>query len=385
MALIHNKFFVFFTFVFCIAFVSLLIGELHLIFAFLSDWVGRCLGNSSFKIHLHSIFGGIFQAFVILQLVLLSAMFIVWWERKVSAHIQGRVGPMYTGGWHGWAQGIADGVKLLLKENVSPDTAYRNLHRFAPVIVFIPAFLCFAVIPYGINLVPVDLNIGILYIFAISGLSVLGIFMAGWSSGSKYSILGAIRSVAQSISYEIPRILSVVPIVMIVGSLKLIDVQEYQSMNLLSIGSFSLLNRWFIFYPVIGQIAFAIFLISSVAETNRVPFDIAEAESELVAGFHVEYSGFKFALFFLSEYAYVLLSSIMIAILFLGGGTGPLFPSWFWLLFKSFGIVFIFLWFRWTFPRLRVDQIMSFNWKFLLPLSLLNILFTALCILYFSW
>ena len=384
MLMIYSKFLIFGAFVFSIACVSLLIGELHPIFSFLSSYVGNFLSLKN-ATYFQGIIGGIFQAFIVLQLVSLSAMFIVWWERKVSAHIQGRMGPMNTGGWHGWAQGIADGVKLLLKENVSPETAYRNLHRLAPVVSFIPAFLSFAVIPYGLHLIPVDLDIGVLYIFAISGLSVLGIFMAGWSSGSKYSILGAIRSVSQSISYEIPRILSLVPIIMFVGSLKMIDIQEYQSMSLLNIGGVSCLNRWFIFYPVVGQIAFAIFLISSIAETNRVPFDIAESESELVAGFHVEYSGFKFALFFLSEYAYVLLSSIMIAILFFGGGSGPFFPSWFWLLLKSFSVVFIFLWFRWTFPRLRVDQIMGFNWKFLIPLSLLNIFLTAFCILCFGW
>jgi NADH-quinone oxidoreductase subunit H len=303
-------------------------------------------------------------------------MFMVWWERKVSAHIQSRLGPMYTGGWHGWAQTIADAIKLMLKEDIIPAQASPWVHRLAPVIAFVPSFLCYAALPFGEGLISVDLDVGVLYIFAVSGLSVLGIVMAGWGSGNKYSLLGGLRSAAQSVSYEIPRVLSVVPILMFAGSLKLTAIAEYQS-GFWHLAGMPVLPRWFIFYPFIGQLAFVIFLICSVAETNRTPFDIAEAESELVAGFHTEYSGMKFSLFFLAEYSYVFISSAMAAALFLGGGSGPLFPSWVWFLLKSFFIVFLFLWFRWTFPRLRVDRLMEFTWKFLLPWSFVNILVTG--------
>jgi NADH-quinone oxidoreductase subunit H len=211
------------------------------------------------------------------------------------------------------------------------------------------------------------------YIFAVSGLSVLGIIMAGWGSGNKYALLGGLRSAAQAVSYEIPRALSIVPILMFAGSMKLTAIVHAQS-GFWFLGGVPVLPRWFIFYPVVGQLAFLIFLICSVAETNRTPFDMAEAESELVSGFHTEYSGMKFAFFFLAEYAYVFLSSGMAAALFLGGGMGPVLPSWAWFLIKTFAIVFLFLWFRWTFPRLRIDRLMEFSWKFLLPWSVFNIL-----------
>ncbi len=320
--------------------------------------------------------GMVIECSLLIGFISVSVMFMVWWERKVSAHMQSRLGPMTTGGWHGWAQTIADGIKLILKEDIIPESANSWVHRLAPVLVFVPAFICYAVLPFGSNLIAVNLDIGVLFIFAISGLSVLGIVMAGWGSGNKYSMLGGLRAAAQSVSYEIPRVLSIVPILLFVGSLKLTDIANYQSGMW-----FGFIPRWFIFYPVIGQIAFIIFLISSVAETNRTPFDIAEAESELVAGFHTEYSGMKFSLFFLAEYAYVFLSSGLTTALFLGGGSGPLLPTWVWFLLKSFGIVFLFLWFRWTFPRMRVDRLMEFTWKFLMPWSFVNILIAGAVVL----
>ncbi|MBI2916076.1 MAG: NADH-quinone oxidoreductase subunit NuoH [Elusimicrobia bacterium] len=322
----------------------------------------------------------ILQCSILIGFISVSVMFIVWWERKVSAHMQSRLGPMETGGWHGWAQTIADAIKLLLKEDVIPHEASPWVHRLAPVLAFVPAFLCYAALPFGEGLISADLDIGILYIFALSGISVLGIVMAGWGSGNKYSLLGGLRSAAQSVSYEIPRVLSVVPILMFAGSLKLTAIAQYQS-GFWRISGVPLLPKWFIFYPFIGQVAFLIFLIASVAETNRTPFDIAEAESELVAGFHTEYSGMKFSFFFLAEYAYVFLSAGITAALFLGGGSGPILPSWIWFLLKSFFVVFLFLWFRWTFPRLRVDRLMEFTWKFLLPWSFANILIAGLVIL----
>jgi len=277
-------------------------------------------------------------------------------------------------------QTLADGVKLIFKEDVIPNGADRLLHIMAPMVVCAPAFVCFAPVPFGKGLVPIDLDIGVLFIFAVSGVSSIGVLMAGWGSGNKFSMLGGLRGAAQLVSYEIPRVLSVVPVLMFYGTQSLRGIAVAQEARWMGV-----VPKWFIFYPVIGQIAFVIFLISSVAETNRVPFDIPEAESELVAGFHTEFSGLKFALFFLAEYAYVFLASAMASALFLGGGDGSraggLIPTWVWFLAKTFALCFCFIWFRWTFPRLRVDRLMQFCWQFLLPWSIANIAFTGLYIL----
>ncbi|MCX5789889.1 MAG: NADH-quinone oxidoreductase subunit NuoH, partial [Elusimicrobia bacterium] len=312
---------------------------------------------------------------IVLTAVLIAPIFLVWWERKISAHMQSRRGPMYTGGWHGWLQTIVDGIKLLLKEDITPLAADRWVHLLAPIIVVGPCILAFAPVSFGKELAAADLDVGALYIFAVAGVSVIGIVMAGWASGNKFSLLGGLRSAAQLVSYEIPRTFSIVPVLMFAGSLNLTRIVDAQA------GYWGgALPRWFIFYPVIGQLSFLIFLISSVAETNRIPFDLPEAESELVAGFHTEFSGMKFALFFTAEYAYVFLASCLTAAFFLGGGGSPfsfapftLVPSWAWFLGKTLVISFCFLWFRWTFPRFRVDRLMDFNWKFLLPWSFVNI------------
>ena len=359
--------------------LSLRIGEFHLrleqIWSFLAPRLAHLLPETAV-----GIVAMVAQCSLLVFAISVGTMFMVWWERKISAHIQSRFGPMETGGWHGWAQSLADTIKIILKEDIVPEHASPWVHRLAPGLTFIPAFVCFAALPFGKGLVSVNLDIGILFIFAISGLSVLGIVMAGWGSGNKYSLLGGLRAAAQAVSYEVPRVLSVVPVLMFAGSLKLTDIAAAQT-GFWRIGRFPVCPRWFIFYPVVGQIAFLVFLICSVAETNRTPFDIAEAESELVAGFHTEYSGMKFAFFFLAEYAYVLLSAGMMTALFFGGGSGPLFPSWVWFLVKTFAIVFLFLWFRWTFPRMRVDRLMEFTWKFLLPWCVFNILAAGFAIL----
>ncbi len=318
---------------------------------------------------------------VVLNIVILAPIFLVWWERKISAHMQSRFGPMYVGGFHGWLQTIADGIKLFLKENISPAAADKWVHRLAPAVVVAPAILAFAPVSFGRELSAANIDIGVLYIFAMAGISVVGIMMAGWGSGNKFSLLGGLRAAAQLVSYELPRTFSVVPVIMLAGSLNLGRIAAAQSGYW-----FGILPKWFIFYPVVGQIAFLIFLIASVAETNRIPFDIPEAESELVAGFHTEYSGMKFALFFLAEYAYLLLACCLMAAFFFGGGAAPLkvldfLPSWIWFLAKVTALVFVFLWFRWTFPRFRVDRVMDFNWKFLLPWTFANIAFAGLYIL----
>lgn len=312
-------------------------------------------------------------AVMVLILVLIVPIILVWWERKVAGHMQGRLGPMEVGGWHGWAQTIADGIKLFLKEIIEPSGVNRWVYRFAPIFTFLPAYLSFAPLPFGKGLVVLNLDMGLLFVMAVSGLSTIGILMGGWGSANKYSILGGLRAAAQVVSYEIPRVFAVVPVIMWAGTMNLTNIMTLQSPYV-----FGWFPRWFIFYPVIGQISFVIYFVTTIAETNRVPFDIPEAESELVAGFHTEYGGMKFAFFFLAEYAYVFAGSLLGVTLFLGGGAAPLpflsfIPSWAWFLGKATLLIFVFLWARWTLPRLRVDRMMDLCWKFFLPWTFVNI------------
>ena len=321
------------------------------------------------------------KVLIVLSLILLNGLWAVWWERKISAHMQSRVGPTYAGGFHGWAQTIFDGIKLLFKEDVTPAAADSWIHALAPAIVVVPVIIAFAPVSFGTELAAARLDVGVLYIFAMAGISVIGVIMAGWASGNKYSLLGGLRAAAQLVSYELPRGFSVVPILMFAGSLDLAVIAQAQSGYW-----WGVLPRWYLFYPVVGQLAFLIFLIASIAETNRTPFDIPEAESELVSGFLTEYSGMKWSIFFLAEYGYVLLASFLLAAFFLGGGASPfafdhVIPSWIWMLGKALLMMFVFLWVRWTFPRMRADQLMDFNWKFLLPWSFANIAFAGVTLL----
>jgi NADH-quinone oxidoreductase subunit H len=325
------------------------------------------------------------KVLIVLHVILINGLWSIWWERKISAHIQSRVGPTYAGspkGWnfHGWFQTAADGIKLLLKEDITPAAADAPVHALAPAIVVIPCVIAFAPVLFGRELAAASLDIGTLYIFACAGISVFGVVMAGWGSGNKYSLLGGLRAAAQIVSYELPRGFSVVPVLMFAGSLDLAVIAKAQEGYW-----WGVVPRWFVFYPVVGQLAFAIFLIASIAETNRVPFDIPEAESELVGGFHTEYSGMKWSIFFLTEYGYVLLGSFLLSTFFLGGGASPInlapftaIPSWLWMLGKAMLMMFVFLWVRWTLPRFRVDQLMDFCWKFLLPWSFANIVVAGL-------
>lgn len=290
-----------------------------------------------------------------------NALIAVWLERKISGHIQLRLGPMEVGP-HGLLQSAADGLKLICKEIITPQGVDKKLFGLAPYMVFFPSLLMFVVIPFSDKLQVQDLNIGLLYFFSISCIATIGIFMAGWASNNKYSLMGAVRSIAQSIAYEIPIILSILSIVIITQSLKLSDIVKAQS------------GMWFI---IPQFVPFIIYLISAIAELNRTPFDIPEAESELVAGFHTEYSGMRFAIFFMAEYTNMFLVSAMATTLFLGGWNGPVLPPVVWFFIKTYAIVFIIIWVRWTFPRLRPDQLMNFCWKFLTPLALLNLLVTT--------
>ena len=311
--------------------------------------------------------------------------YMVWLERKVAARFQDRIGPNRVGPL-GLLQPIADVVKLITKENIVPRTADQWVHLAAPVLVIISAFLVLAVIPFAVGLAAVDLPSGMVYLIAASSISPLGIFLAGWGSRNKYSLLGAMRAVAQLVSYEVPQVLSTIPIILWAGSLSLVTIFDRQ----VEFG-------WFLFSPP-GFLAFVILLIASIAEVNRTPFDLPEAESEIIAGYHTEYSGMRFALFFLAEYLGVFAVSCLATVLFLGGGT-PIpfvgFPANLInedstlslvladailvgvFLLKVLFFIFVMFWVRATLPRMRVDRLMNFAWKFLVPLSIVNIIIAA--------
>jgi len=276
------------------------IGEIHPLFTKAMNLLTDFVNNKGLPAWIPVTVSFFVPAFILLQIIQVVPMVLVWWERKVAAHMQQRLGPMDVGGWHGWAQTIADGIKLFLKEIVEPQGVDKWVFRLAPVVVFLPAFMTFAPLPFGEGLVALDFDIGLVYVLSISGLSTIGILMAGWGSANKYSILGGLRAAAQIVSFEIPRVFALIPVVMWAGTTSLTGIIQVQSGPL-----WGWFPRWFIFYPVIGQISFIIYLVTTVAETNRVPFDMPEAESELVAGFHTEYGGMKFAIFFMAEYAYV--------------------------------------------------------------------------------
>lgn len=312
---------------------------------------------------------------LVMGLLLLAVAYLTWLERKVIGDIQVRYGPSRVGRF-GLLQPIADGIKLMFKEDIVPTNADRLIFLLAPAISIIPALIVFAVIPFGPTFVITDVNVGLLYVFAVTSLGVYGIVLAGWASNSKYALLGGLRSSAQMVSYELSLGLSVVGVVMMAGSLSLVDIVEAQK------GSwYGILPRWNVIPQFLG---FVIFLVSSNAELNRAPFDLPEAETELVAGFHTEYSSMKFALFFMAEYANMIGASAMATTLFLGGWQGPLLPPVFWFLLKVFCFLFLFMWLRATVPRFRYDQLMGFGWKVLLPAALVNVMFTAAVLLMFA-
>jgi NADH-quinone oxidoreductase subunit H len=309
-----------------------------------------------------SLFGMIAGLIGVMALVAVNALFLIWMERKVSAHMQLRPGPMEVG-WHGAIQTIADALKLLGKELITPADVDRPVYLLAPIVVFLPVLLSFLVIPFSQSLIIRDMNVGILLILAFAALTVLAILMAGWASNNKYSVFGAIRSVAQNVAYEIPLLITLMSIILMVGSFSLQDIVAAQG------------RYWFI---LVQPVAFLLYIICATAETNRAPFDLPEAESELVAGFHTEYSGMRFALFFLAEYTNMFIVAAIATVFFLGGWRGPVLPGIFWFLIKVYAIIFIIMWFRWTFPRVRFDQLITFAWKILIPLAFANLLITAL-------
>ncbi len=351
-------------------------------FSEISNNIHQWLSNN-FSATWTLIFEMVIAGVLVIGLFAMLGLVLVIMERKVSAWMQIRLGPNRVGP-KGMFQSLADTVKLMVKEGMTPDGADKILFNLAPFIAMIVAMLLLAPIAFAKNFQLWDLNIGILYVSAVSSIMVISVLMAGWSSNNKYSLLGAMRSGAQIVSYELSAGLSILTIVVLTGSLQVSDIINSQA------------DGWWIFkghIPVI--IAFITFIIAVTAETNRAPFDLAEAESELTAGFHTEYSGMKFALFFLAEYVNVFIVCAIGATLFLGGWmpfhighwTGfnhamDYIPSSVWFFGKTFFLIFLIMWFRWTFPRLRIDQLLNLEWKYLLPISMINLLLvTAMAIL----
>jgi NADH-quinone oxidoreductase subunit H len=302
--------------------------------------------------------------------LLLLAAYLVFAERKLLARLQIRLGPNRAGPF-GLMQPLADAVKLLTKEDVVPNKADRLIFLFAPAVVAATALLIFAVVPFGqgwtisdhrIPMVVADLNVGLLYVLALSSIGVYGVALGGWASNSKYALLGGIRGAAQMISYELSLGLALVPVVMLAGSFSMVEIVAAQSR-----------------YPflLVQPLAFFIFFVSAVAETKRIPFDLPEAENELVSGYHTEYSGMRFGLFFLGEYVTMVVLGSLVAVFFLGGWQGPLLPPLVWFFLKVLAVVFFMIWMRGTLPRLRYDQLMHLGWKLLVPLALLNIVVTG--------
>ena len=325
-------------------------------------------------------------AFIVMNVLLVGMAYMTYYERKVLAAMQDRMGPTRTGP-KGLLQPIADGIKLLGKEDLIPAAADKVVFFFAPLIVFITAVVGVAVIPFGptiqvfgrdVNLYVTDVNVGALFILAFSGIGVYGIILGAWASANRYSLLGGLRSAAQVISYEIILGLSLVGVFILTGSLSLRDIVAAQQEKL-EIGPFELSNWYILTQPV----AFIIFMIAAVAETNRAPFDLPEAETELVSGFHTEYSAFRFSFYFLGEYIAMIVVSLFASTLFLGGTNGPGSQEYWglgiiWLLLKTVLFLFFYIWLRATLPRFRYDQLMGIAWKVLLPLVLINVVFTAL-------
>jgi NADH-quinone oxidoreductase subunit H len=323
-------------------------------------------------------------------MLLNSAAIMVYVERKVAARIQQRMGPTLVGPY-GLLQPLADIIKLAMKEDLRPSAADPILFALAPIISAATAFTAFAVVPFGaettffglldrpVPLQVADVNVAILWVFAVTSMGVYGIVLAGWSSNSKYSLLGALRSSAQMISYELSYGMALAAVLLLAGSMSIREIVDSQSGAWLGF-----IPRWFVFLQPIG---FFIFMTAGVAETNRAPFDFPEAEQELVAGYHTEYSSMSFAMFFLAEYINMVTVSAIATNLYLGGWHGPLLPvwlGWIWFLLKVSFLLFFYVWMRWTLPRYRYDQLMAFGWKFLLPLSVINLLVTAAGVLYFD-
>ena len=304
----------------------------------------------------------ILKAVAVIGLFFTFGLVIGYIEHKTLAHMQARLGPMEAGRFHGWAQLIADAVKFIQKEDIIPETADRSVFSIAPAVVLIPYLLVFLVIPFSPDLLAADLDSGIFFVLAATGVGIIGVFMAGWASANKFSLIGALRAAAQLIAYELPLILAAAAVVMQAGTLSMLGIVEAQS------------SLWFI---LIQPVAFLIFMVAALAELSRSPFDMPIADSEIIVGAYTEYTGIKFAFFMLSEYGGIVAMSAIGAVLFLGGFLGPVLPPVIWMLAKTFLLAFLIIWVKATYPRMREDQLQRFAWIVLVPVALVNVLVTA--------
>lgn len=306
------------------------------------------------------------RAVVITVFLAVVVLFLIWWERKFAGWMQSRLGPMHVG-WKGLAQTLADALKLLVKEDIIPAKADRLLFLAAPFLAFVPTVMTYMALPFSERWVGYDYNLAALYVIAVSTLTAAGILAAGWGGNNKYSLLGGVRAVAQLLSYEIPMILAVLTVITVTGTMSLTEMVRQQA------GMWNILRHAPIFIP-----AFLIYLVCSLAEVNRTPFDLPEAESELVSGFHTEYSGMRFAFFYLAEFGNNFFTAGFAVVLFFGGWLGPVLPAPIWFTLKTLLLITLMMWIRWTVPRLRIDQMMGFCWKVLVPLSLVWVCVAAL-------
>lgn len=333
----------------------------------MTDLFARIFGDGLSPLGL-LVAGGLTMALVMALVMALCAIVFTWAERKVAGFIQSRYGPMRVGRWHGVLQPVADMVKILGKEDIVPRDADRPLFLLAPFVIFIGSLMAWAAIPFAPGFIAADLDLGLFYIFAVSSAATIGILMAGWASNNKWSLYGAARGAAQAVSYEIPLALACIPVVMVTGSLNMNDIVVAQQGGIW---------RWHFLHDPFLFVAFLLYFVASIAEVNRGPFDLPETESELVAGYHTEYTGMRFAFFFLAEYANLFLVSCVATAVFLGGWQplfGPVFLPGLVFVVKAVLLVLLQMWLRWTLPRLRVDQLMHVCWKVMVPLALVCVL-----------
>ncbi|MGO9412207.1 MAG: NADH-quinone oxidoreductase subunit NuoH [Spirochaetia bacterium] len=331
------------------------------LFLIVAAFLRGLMGSLGFPALLSDAVMGLISFVAVAALVMVNIILILWVDRRAASFFQERLGPNRVGPF-GLLQSVNDAVKLIGKESIMPRAADKRVYKLAPLLVFTVAMVLYGLLSFGKGMSPVNLNAGLLFFIALSSTSTIAILMAGWGSNNKYSLLGGMRTVAQVISYEIPLAFSMLGVVMLSGSMNLGQISAAQH------------GLWFVF---LQPVAFFVFMVSALAELTRSPFDMTEAEQEIVAGYHTEYSGMRFALFFMAEYANLFSVAALGATLFLGGWQGPILPGYLWFIGKTWAMILLILWLRWTFPRARIDKMMKFSWKFLIPLSILNILLTG--------
>jgi NADH-quinone oxidoreductase subunit H len=324
-------------------------------------WTNLLLDTLSLPDGVVTAINGLIGGLILALLGVVMVLILTYMERKVFARLQDRIGPNRWGPW-GIFQAVADAIKMLIKEDIIPASADRLLFNLAPVLMMIPAVLLLAVIPFGRGMQGSNLNVGVLYVVAIGSVTGIAVMTAGWSSNNKYGLLSTFRVIAQLVSYEIPMVLAMVPVVLLTGSMSLVDIVESQLIP----------------NAILMPVAFIIYMAACMAELGRSPFDLLEADSEIVAGYFIEYSGMKFALFFLAEYINMFAIAGIVTTLFLGGWKGPILPTWLWFFIKVFAVVFFFIWARGSWPRFRIDHMLNFAWKFLVPLALVNLMVVGL-------